>query len=67
MTSIGSLHAEKIAEAILLYLFKIAFPASLFPQSAFAPFATFSRSVMSLTRGAALIAVFVCITQANTG
>ena len=30
VTPIGALHAEKIAEAVLLYVFRIAFPASLF-------------------------------------
>ena len=29
MISIGEVHAEKIAEAVLLYVFKIAFPAPL--------------------------------------
>ena len=29
VTPIGALHAEKIAEAVFLYMFRIAFPASL--------------------------------------
>ena len=29
MTPIGALHAEKIAESVLLYVFRISFPASL--------------------------------------
>ena len=31
VTPIGALHAEKIAEAVLLYVFRITFPASPFP------------------------------------
>ena len=30
VTPIGRLHADKIAEAILFYVFRIAFPAFLF-------------------------------------
>ena len=32
VTPIGELHTKKIAKAILLYVFRIAFPASLFPN-----------------------------------
>ena len=32
-TPIGALPAEKIAETVLLYVFRIAFPESLFPKN----------------------------------
>ena len=32
VTSIGALDAEKIVEAVLVYVFRIAFPASLFKR-----------------------------------
>ena len=35
VTPIGVLHAEKIAEAVLLYVFRLAFPASLLVQCVF--------------------------------
>ena len=38
MTSIDTLNAEKIAEAVLLYVFTIAFPASLLGKALFTSF-----------------------------
>ena len=51
VTPIGVLHVEKIAEAVLLYILRMPFPASLFLPPTYCPVDLPTRTMAGLRAG----------------